>query len=178
MHFSLHSAQEFAPIERLFRQTFSDAEGPTEGALIGQLARDLLTTTPQSDCFCFVAIEQELIVGAIILTVFRHGGEEKAILLSPVAVATSHQGQGIGKQLITFGLNMMKEQGYQIAITYGDPNFYGKVGFEQVTEAQIPAPLTLSYPHGWLAQSLTTEPLAVLIGPTACASALADQSFW
>jgi len=55
--------------------------------------------------------------------------EVNAFLLGPVAIHTSYQGKGIGQKLINFGLNTLKENGVELAFTYGDPNFYSKVGF-------------------------------------------------
>jgi predicted N-acetyltransferase YhbS len=56
--------------------------------------------------------------------------------------------------LIQFGLETLSKDGVELAITYGDPNFYSKVGFQSVTEAVVPAPIPLQHPEGWLAQSL------------------------
>jgi len=49
-----------------------------------------------------------------------------------------------------------------VVITYGDPSFYSKVGFEPLSEKIIKAPVTLSMPDGWLAQSLTEDPVPVI----------------
>ncbi|QMU56914.1 MAG: hypothetical protein GKR98_01030 [Boseongicola sp.] len=38
---------------------------------------------------------------------------------------------------------------------YGVINFYAKIGFPRITEGIAQAPLPLSYPKGWLGQSLT-----------------------
>ena len=65
-----------------------------------------------------------------------------------------------------------------VAVTYGDPAFYGKVGFAPITEDQVRPPCTLSFPHGWLGQSLTGRPLAPLKGPSRCVAALDKPEYW
>ncbi|MCG5517084.1 MULTISPECIES: hypothetical protein [unclassified Ectothiorhodospira] len=41
-----------------------------------------------------------------------------------------------------------------MVLTYGDPNYYSRIGFKPITEALAPAPFTLKQPEGWLGQSL------------------------
>ena len=36
--------------------------------------------------------------------------------------------------MINFGINRLKESGVSIVFTYGDPDFYSKVGFSQINE--------------------------------------------
>ena len=57
--------------------------------------------------------------------------------------------------MISFGLNELRGKGVDIAMTCGDPNYYSKTGFQQITEDIAKAPQKLSYPEGWLAQALT-----------------------
>ena len=65
-------------------------------------------------------------------------------------MATGRQKKGIGQQLICFGIEQLKSKGIELLFTYGDPNYYSKVGFVSVTEEAIKAPLKLNFPHGWL----------------------------
>ena len=99
-------------------------------------------------------------------------------LLSPMAVATRWQGHGLGQRLLTHALASLREAGVDVAITYGDPAFYGKVGFEPLSQSIARPPLPLSQPEGWIGQSLTKEPLAALSGTSICVAALNDPSFW
>ena len=165
-------------IADLFKTTFIASEGAEEGASIGRLARDLMTTTDADDLHVFTADDGGL-VGACIFTRLRHeGATRRTWLLSPVAVAPDRQGQGIGQKMITEALTTLRAAGAEVAVTYGDPAFYGRVGFEPVTVRDLPAPYPLSHPEGWLAQSLTDQPLAPLKGRVTCAPALSDPAFW
>ena len=95
-----------------------------------------------------------------------------------MAVASRRQRQGIGQALLSDSLKALRFDGIQIAITYGDPNYYKRVGFRPITEDQARAPLPLSLPHGWLGQSLTGDEMPVLQGPSTCVSALNRSSVW
>ncbi|MFA0039371.1 N-acetyltransferase [Vibrio sp. 10N.261.52.A1] len=185
MKFRQYDSSEIETITQLFTQTFTDSEGENEGKTVGKLANDLLTTTAPAELLCFVAEDDSsesdtdsTIVGAIIFTPLSFGDETKAYLLSPVAVSTQVQKRGIGQQLINFGLETLKEQGVELAVTYGDPSYYSRVGFEQITVEQIPAPFELSYSHGWIAQSLTGGEIKVASEQSSCVEALAHAEYW
>lgn len=173
------TAGRLPEIVALFTESFSSAEGPEEGAAVGHLARRMITQTPAPDLRVFLAQESGAIIAAICFSRLGHGGDGRSVfLLSPVAVATARQGQGIGRRLIVHGLAALREEGVDIAVTYGDPDFYGRVGFRPVSEEILPAPFPLGQPEGWLACPLTQAPLARLAGPVRCVAALADPSFW
>jgi len=99
-------------------------------------------------------------------------------ILSPVAVKTDQQGKGIGQKLLKHGLDEIRNNGVQVAMTYGDPNYYSKVGFQQISEDFAQAPFKLTYPEGWLAQSLTGQSLEPILGASSCVAALNDPSIW
>ena len=105
-------------------------------------------------------------------------GGEVAFILSPVAISTSVQGSGIGQQLINYGLNQLKSLSVNLVFTYGDPNYYSKTGFKQISESIMKAPFELSQPEGWLAQPLDSNPIKATQGATKCVEALSDQKYW
>lgn len=63
-------------------------------------------------------------------------------------------------------------------LIYGNPNFYSKVGFQKITEAIVKAPLKLTYPEGWLAQSLISNEITPIKGNSTCVTALNNQKYW
>ncbi len=178
MEYSTANPNDAPEIERLFIKTFSDSEGQTEGEMIGRLARDFMSGTPEGDRYCFVAREDGQIAGCIFFSRITFESDLKAFILAPVAVQTDHQGKGIGQKLITFGLDALSKEGVELAITYGDPNFYSKVGFQSVTEGVIPAPLPLQHPEGWLAQSLAGDEIQPIKGKASCVEALNKPEYW
>ncbi len=165
-------------IKQLFTKTFTDSEGQAEGTLIGALAHDLVTDTHPGDLYCFVATDKEHIIGCIFFSRLTFQRGVNAFLLAPVAVHPSYQGQGIGQGLIAFGLNTIKEDGVELAFTYGDPRFYAKVGFQPISEEIIQAPLTLTYPEGWLAQSLVGGQVEPIPGKPSCVEAFNKPDYW
>lgn len=165
-------------IKQLFIKVFSDAEGQSEGALIGNLTYDIMTSTDAQDLYGFVVIENEKIIGSILFTRLTFQNGVNAFLLSPVAIDTSYQGKGIGQKLINFGINHLRERGVNIVFTYGDPNFYSKVGFNRITEKIAKAPFKLSQPEGWLAQSLVSDEIKAISGGSSCVEAFNKPEIW
>ncbi|SDG56643.1 hypothetical protein SAMN05216571_12034 [Onishia taeanensis] len=84
----------------------------------------------------------------------------------------------IGASVEATPLPALREAEIDIAVTYGDPNDYSRVGFALVTEAFIPVPFKLQYPEGWLAQSLTEAEITPLKGAVQCVEAFNDPAFW
>ena len=165
-------------IEQLFIKTFSDSEGRSEGEVIGRLVRDFMDHTDANNLYCFIATENEQIIGGIFFTRMTFESGINAFILSPVATHTDHQGKGVGQKLINFGLDALKEYGVELAITYGDLNFYAKVGFSVTAEKLVPPPLKLRYPEGWLAQSLVSDKIEPIAGKSYCVEELNKPELW
>ena len=178
MRLSTYNPNNADEIEQLFIKTFSDSEGQSEGEAIGHLVRDFMANTDANDLYCFIATENEQIIGSIFFTRMTFESGINAFIMSPVATHTDHQSKGVGQKLINFGLNALKESGVELALTYGDPNFYSKVGFSVITEKLVPAPLKLEYPEGWLAQSLVSEEIEPIAGKSSCVKELNKPELW
>lgn len=179
MKYSILDLTQQDEIQDLFRATFGDSEGAQEGEMIGELANQLVVTTDSDEMVIVGASQDDVLLGCVIFTKFHFkDNHTNAYLLSPAAVATATQGQGVGQKLIQFGLDTLKAQGVELVLTYGDPSFYSKVGFTQISEALVKAPLVLSYPHGWLGQMLDGSAVPAIDSETACAPALNEQKYW
>lgn len=163
----------------LFRSVFAASEGVEEGALIGDLARRLLTDTPTADLHAFAAQDGSALLGVILFSRLVFDGDERSVfVMGPVAVASPAQGRGVGQALIRHGLATLAAAGVDVALTYGDPAYYSRVGFAPITEADVPAPFPLRFPEGWLGQSLTSARLTPITGPSRCVPAFDDPAFW
>lgn len=178
MELSLFNSPQSHEIIELFTKAFSASEGETEGQLIGSLVTDLIATTESQDLIGFVAISGSDIVGSIFFSRLVVPSEKIAFILSPVAICTNLQGKGIGQQLINYGIRHLKSLSVDLAFTYGDPNFYTKVGFKPIGESIVKAPFNLTYPEGWLAQSLDGSLIQAMTGASYCVEALNDQKYW
>ena len=165
-------------VTSLFTSVFTASEGEKEGRLIGHLASELSSGIDDEEIICFGAYEEESIIGAIFFTRLRFNQALQAYMLAPVAVSTKHQGKGVGQALIKYGLNELKKRSVAVVITYGDPSFYSKVGFQALSENIIQAPLKLSMPEGWLGQSLTEQPIPTINERPACVKEFNDPVYW
>jgi predicted N-acetyltransferase YhbS len=171
-----HKAKE---IHQLFVKTFSDSEGLEEGETIGELVLDFIHKTSPGDLRVYVEKHEGKIIACVFYTKFRFElSEIPALLLSPMAVHTSFQAKGIGQKLIRFAHEDLYKRGVQLIVSYGDINFYSKAGFQQISEEVIQAPLPLSMPHGWIAQSLNSHEIPKIQGKTYCVEAINNPNYW
>ncbi|MBX2858846.1 MAG: N-acetyltransferase [Cellvibrionaceae bacterium] len=127
---------------------------------------------------CVGAYDNERLIGSIFFTRLWFKKPIQVFMLAPVAVSTGHQGKGIGQEIINFGLNQLKKRSVDIAVTYGDPSFYSKVGFRELSEDVIPAPQKLSMPFGWLGLSLNGKPMPTINERPVCVKAFNDPVYW
>lgn len=178
MKLSIFQSSQSDEIIELFTNVFSASENETEGKLIGAFVSDLISTTEQKDLIGFVSSSGESSVGCIFFSRLVVPSGQEAFILSPVAIATSEQGKGSGQQLINYGLNYLKSLGVELVFTYGDPDYYSKAGFNPISETIVKAPLKLSQPEGWLAQSLNRSPIKTMPGASKCVEALNSQELW
>jgi len=130
----------------LFTSVFTSSEGEDEGKLIGTLSSELASSIDDEEIVCLGAYKKELLIGSIFFTRLQFSESIHVYMLSPVAVSTEYQGKGIGQALINYGLNELKKRAVDIVVTYGDPSFYSKVGFQALSENTLQAPLKLSMP--------------------------------
>jgi len=165
-------------VTELFTSVFTSSEGEKEGKLIGTLASELSSNIDNDEIICFGAYENESLIGSIFFTRLRFNESILVYMLAPVAVSTEHQGKGVGQALINYGLSELKNRSVNVAITYGNPAFYSKVGFEPLSEDVIQAPLALSMPVGWLGQSLTGDPIPTINEQPTCIKEFNDPVYW
>ncbi|MEA1988332.1 MAG: N-acetyltransferase [Pseudomonadota bacterium] len=162
----------------LFTSVFTSSEGEKEGVLIGNLSSKLASSIDNEETICFGVYESGLLIASIFFTRLKFNHPIQVYMLAPVAVSTEYQGKGIGQALINYGLNELKKRSATVAVTYGDPLFYSKVGFQTLSENVIQAPQKLSMPFGWLGQSLTVEPIPTINERPVCVNEFNDPTYW
>ena len=67
-------------------------------------------------------------------------GEAQALLLGPVAVHPTRQGEGIGGKLIRQSLETASEMGWERVLLVGDAPYYKRFGFERLEGVEMPPP--------------------------------------
>ena len=178
MKFLTCDKRSFSDIADLFKRTFSASEGEEEGELIYQLVKDLLTLPDDHSIVCYQAVEEGQCIAAVIFSKLTYSEVCSGLLLSPMAVTPDAQGKGVGQNLIRFAIEQLKEGPYPFVMTYGDPKFYSKVGFESVSEKQLAAPYRLSMPQGWLALSLDGKDLPMSTIKPQCVEPFHNPDIW
>ena len=163
----------------LFNSVFTASEGADEGATIAQFVDRMLERTDAHDLRIFASWDGSDLVGAALFSRLTYSEDSRSVMiLSPMAVSTPRQGEGIGQSLIRHALEDLAREGVDVVLTYGDPNFYGKLGFASLSMTQARAPMPLSYPDGWIGQSISQAPFEPLKGACVCVPALNDPALW
>jgi putative acetyltransferase len=187
MNIELYNFDKNDEVVEFFKNVFSTSENREEGEISAKLVQEMQTTTPSKDIFGCIATSYlvgetlsigKSIVGCVFFTRLDFKNTTQAFILSPMAIATRYQKQGIGQTLINFGLEYAKTQHIDLVLTYGDIAFYEKVGFAHISESIIPAPFTLSYPDGWLAQHIKGGNIEKITTKPRCVAALQHQKYW
>lgn len=178
MNYKLLDKKYSQEIINIFTSVFTVTEGEEEGKLIGDLASKLSTRIDNQEIICMGAYEEKFVMGVIFFTHLYFNEATQAYLLAPVAVSTKHQGKGVGQSLIKYGLNELKIRSVPFVITYGDPAFYSKLGFQHLSEKVIKSPLKLSMPEGWLGCSLNEESIPSIDETPKCVMEFDEPAYW
>jgi predicted N-acetyltransferase YhbS len=108
----------------------------------------LVDNLRNSDAFIpalsLVAVLDDKIVGHILFTKIKindaPGNAHDSLALAPMAVRPEFQNQGIGGQLIRYGLKQAKALGHASVIVLGYEHYYPKFGFSPAEKWNIRAP--------------------------------------
>lgn len=166
-------------VVELHRNAFAASEGAAEGDTIAGLAANLLGMEPADHVVSCSAADEAGLAGNIIFSrLFFEADARCVFVLGPVAVETSRQKRGVGQALLRWGLDEIRRRGAEVAVTYGDPAYYLRAGFEQIGTDIVPPPQRLQWPDGWMAQSLTDSPIAPFAGPCRCVPAFDRPQYW
>ena len=119
--------EDCAAVRRVNELAF---KGPNEAALVDALR------AARAVVLSLVAVEQGDIVGHILFTpVEIASGSESvaAVGLAPMAVLPSHQGRGIGSELVRQGLAELRRADHDIVVVLGHPEYYPRFGFRRAS---------------------------------------------
>jgi len=117
--------EENKDCEAVYQLNMAAFDNGPEAALVDKLR------TSCEDYHSIVALEGDLIVGHILFTpVFVDGVSTIGMGLAPMAVLPSHQRKGIGSQLVSFGLDILRKSACPFVVVLGHPEYYPRFGFE------------------------------------------------
>ena len=86
-----------------------------------------------------VAIEDDALIGHVAFSpVTIEGQSDDWYGLGPVAVRPDSQRQGVGDALIRKGLGRLAEIGALGCVVLGEPDYYGRFGFESLPGLELP----------------------------------------
>lgn len=170
---------DHAIIHALYLDAFNTEPYPETGeggAEVAELAITMLET--ENPLLSLAAVEHETIIGHILFSPLKVATATNlnAYILAPLAVATAHQKQGLGKALISAGFEQLKTNGVEAVFTLGDPAYYGKSGFTQ--ETRILPPYQLPYMEAWQSVELVSGALENYQGTVECIAPLMPRKFW
>ncbi len=142
---------DLASIEKLYPDAF-----PEENLL--PLVTELLQEPPI--ILSIVGIINSSLVGHAIFTKCGVAAcTDQVALLGPLAVARAWQRQGIGSAIVRAGLQRLESAGVAHVCVLGDPNYYGRFGFEPEAGVVPPYPLPPEWRGAWQMVSLrSSEP--------------------
>lgn len=116
-------AEDILHIRAINLQAFGQ---PAEARIVEELRRNC------SPFLSLVAEEDGRLIGHILFTpaVIDNGGKcMEGMGLAPMAVLPQRQRQGIGSELVTYGLKLLRQRACPFVIVLGHPQFYPRFGF-------------------------------------------------
>lgn len=114
---------------------------------------------------CLIARDEAgILAGAIRYWPVRVG-DVSALLLGPVAVHPTRQGEGLASLLIRESLLLAQKSGWGRVMLIGDAPYYGRFGFEKLTSVEMPPPTN---PDRVLGLALTPGAWANVRGQVTC----------
>src|SRR6056300_1782048 len=149
-----------------------------ENVLIANVAQQITSEARSSQSYSLVAEQDGAVVGFIAFTQLAIESDITGFLLAPLAVHPEHQRSGIGRSLIKTGIDTLTKQSVDFLFTYGDPDYYGRFGFNTTDAAKFIPPYPLEYDFGWIGMKLRqthapTEPVRF-----GCVPALMNEALW
>ena len=115
-------------VEKVFTEYENAEEGRTVRALVEEI-RSQKYYLPELE---LLMLEDGEVIGYVMFSRFHIEGKytDRLVILTPAAVKTSSQRQGISRELIEYGLKKAAEMGFTAAMVEGNPANYRARGFQ------------------------------------------------
>jgi predicted N-acetyltransferase YhbS len=140
---SVETPDDWWEVEELYNLAFA----PGREALSSYRLRDDVDPVR---ALCLVARDDLGILAGAIRYWPVHVGAHDALLLGPVAVHPTRQGEGLGRILVEGSLD--RATGWDRVLLVGDEPYYGKFGFRKLDSVEMPPPTN---PNRVLGRDLT-----------------------
>ncbi|WP_298298573.1 GNAT family N-acetyltransferase [uncultured Litoreibacter sp.] len=127
------TADDWWEVEALYDLSFA----PGREALSSYRLRD--DVAPVAG-LCIVARDPDGILGGVIRYWPVSIGGHNALLLGPIAVHPTRQGEGLGGALMRDSLIRAGDAGWARVLLVGDAPYYGKFGFSKLDHVHMPPP--------------------------------------
>ena len=133
----------------LVETVFTEHENADEGKLVRALVEEIRSKEFYLPELELLMLEDGEPIGYVMFSRFHIGGKytDRLVLLSPAAVKTSCQRQGISRALIEHGLRKAAEMGFTAAMVEGNPANYRARGFKTSANCGIVAGPNIHLPH-------------------------------
>jgi len=97
------------------------------------------------EALCYVARDATgALVGAVrVYPILIGEKEDAALLLGPIAVHPTVQGEGVGGDLMQKCLSVAAEIGWERVVLVGDAPYYSRFGFEKAQNLVFPPPINV-----------------------------------
>ncbi|MEM8980384.1 MAG: N-acetyltransferase [Pseudomonadota bacterium] len=120
-------------VEALYDLAFA----PGREALSSYRLRDGVLAVPE---LCQIARDADGILAGAIRYWPVSVGQADALLLGPIAVHPTRQGEGLGALLTQTSLQLARSLGHPRVLLVGDAPYYGRFGFERLEGVRMPPP--------------------------------------
>jgi predicted N-acetyltransferase YhbS len=133
LHLSTEISDDWWEVEALYDLCFA----PGREALSSYRLRDDVAPV---DALCLLARDDDGILGAAIRYWPVLIGARRVLLLGPVAVHPTRQGEGLGGFVMRESLERARELGWERVMLVGDEPYYRRFGFQRLHGVQMPPP--------------------------------------
>ena len=130
---SQETADDWWEVEALYDLCFA----PGREALSSYRLRENVPPVPE---LCLVARDELGVLAGAIRFWPVLVAPDKALLLGPIAVHPTRQGEGLGAVLMQDSLSLARAQGWARVILVGDAPYYARFGFNRLDDVAMPPP--------------------------------------
>ena len=147
---------DFLGIDQLIISAFSSSQFEYHDE--AELVKSIRKEPSYSSYFEVIAEKEGKIIGHGLLSEC-YIGKTVCQALAPLSVSPSHQKKGIGQEIIRALEDRSEKHDFPGIIILGDPDYYGRFGYQKAVDYQIKAPFEVPESH-FLVKELKENGLA------------------